>query len=148
MVKNRFLKNNKFLFSIIVITVLILDQITKFIVRQINPHLDWGILKIQLIQNSGAGFGILQGKSFWLALISLLVIITIIYNYKNIPKNYFSQTFFALFLGGAIGNFIDRIFFGQVTDFINFTFWPAFNIADTALTISVIGLIVYYIKEK
>ena len=100
-----------------------------------------------MIKNMGAGFGILQGKTFFLGIVSLVVAVTIISYYPRIPKEKIPQILFALFLGGVIGNLIDRFLRGYVIDFINFSFWPAFNIADSALTISVVGLVWYYWKK-
>ena len=54
---------------------------------------------------------------------------------------------FALVLAGAAGNLIDRVLFGFVTDFIRISVWPAFNIADCAITAGVVGLIIYYWKK-
>ena len=80
-------------------------------------------------------------------LISLIVAAGVVLYYKKIPKNKWEQVLFALFLGGVIGNLIDRLFRKFVIDFLDFSFWPAFNIADACITVSVIGLIVYYMKK-
>ena len=136
------------LFSLIVFLVIIFDQLTKYLVFKFDPYFGFKYLKIVLIKNTGAGFGILQGKTFILGIVSLIVAIIIIAYYKKIPKEKAFQILFALFLGGVIGNLIDRFFRGYVIDFISLSFWPAFNIADSALTVSVIGLVVYYINEE
>lgn len=90
--------------------------------------------------NTGAGFGILQGQTGFLAVISALVVIGVLLYYPKIEKGP-SQVLFGLFLGGVIGNGIDRIFRGFVIDFINVGWWPSFNVADAAITIAVFGLI-------
>ncbi len=128
--------------------VVVLDQLTKYLISTFKPNLDLVLLKIHYLTNTGAGFSILTGKTWILAIISLIVIIGLIYYYKDIPKQKTPQLLFALFLGGAIGNFIDRALRNYVIDFIDFGWWPAFNIADMALTISVVGLILYYIIEE
>jgi signal peptidase II len=148
MVTKRFLKKQGLLFAIITLAVVIVDQLTKFLIRHFQPKWDLIILKIQFIQNTGAGFGILQGKTVWLGILSLIVIGIIIYNYKKIPTDKLTQIAFALFLGGAIGNMIDRLLIKYVTDFINFKFWPAFNIADACLSIAVISIIILTIRKK
>ena len=127
--------------------VVVLDQLTKYLISTFKPNLDLVLLKIHYLTNTGAGFSILTGKTWILAIISLIVIIGLIYYYKDIPKQKTPQLLFALFLGGAIGNFIDRALRNYVIDFIDFGWWPAFNIADMALTISVVGLILYYIID-
>ena len=148
MVNKSFLKKQGIIFAIITLTVVIVDQLTKFLIRHFQPKWDLAILKIQFIQNTGAGFGILQGKTFWLGILSLIVIGIIIYSYKKIPKDKWMQYSFALFLGGAIGNMIDRLLIGYVTDFINFKFWPAFNIADACLSVAVFSIIILTIRKK
>jgi len=90
----------------------------------------------------------LAGQNLWLGIVSLAVALGLMLNYKKLPKDNFAQVCFALFLGGAIGNMIDRLFVGYVTDFINLQFWPAFNIADSALSIAIVGLMIYYFKKK
>ncbi|MBT3836639.1 signal peptidase II [Candidatus Woesearchaeota archaeon] len=137
----------KFFWSIVTLVV-VLDQLTKYLISTFKPNLDLVLLKIHYLTNTGAGFSILTGKTWILAIISLIVIIGLIYYYKDIPKQKTPQLLFALFLGGAIGNFIDRALRNYVIDFIDFGWWPAFNIADMALTISVVGLILYYIIEE
>ncbi len=139
--------NYKKFFWNIVALVVVLDQLTKYVVSLYKPNLDLLLFKIHYLTNTGAGFSILSGKTGILALISLIVIIGLIYYYKDIPKQKTPQLLFALFLGGAIGNFIDRALRNYVIDFIDFGWWPAFNIADMALTISVVGLILCYIKQ-
>ena len=141
--KENFLK----FFSLVSIIVIAMDQLLKYLVLSFEPYFDLSLLKIHLIKNTGAGFGILQGKSIWLAIISLLAILVILFYYKKIEKEKWPQLLFALFLGGVAGNFMDRVFRGYVIDFIDFSFWPAFNVADAAISIAVIGLVVYYWKK-
>jgi len=136
--------NFKKFFWIIVTIIVVLDQLVKFLVFTFKPNFKLSILKIHMLTNTGAGFSILTGRTWLLSLISLIVIIGLIYYYKGIPKQKIPHVLFALFLGGTIGNFIDRVLRGYVIDFIDFGWWPAFNIADMALTLSMIGLILYY----
>lgn len=144
----RAMKSKKELFfSLIVLLIVFFDQLIKYFILKINPNLNLKILEITLIKNTGAGFGILQNQTLLLGIISLLVALLIIIYYKTIPKDTFPQILFALFLGGVIGNMIDRLFRGYVIDFINFGFWPAFNLADSVLTVSAIGLIIYYWRK-
>ena len=136
------------LFSLITFLIIAFDQLTKYLIQLYQPHWNLKIFEITFIKNTGAGFGILRNQTFFLGIISLIVAVTLIVYYKRIPKEKNQQILFALFLGGVIGNLIDRFFRGYVIDFINFSFWPAFNIADSALTIAVIGLVIYYFKEE
>lgn len=146
MVKKEGLKG-KIFFGSLVLLVVILDQLSKYLIARFNPHYNLKILTLHLVQNTGAGFGILPGQTFWLGLVSALVAGIILFYYQKIPKHKFPQIFFALFLGGILGNLIDRLFRGVVVDFIDFSFWPAFNLADSFITISVLALIIYFWKK-
>jgi len=137
----------EFLFGLIVLGVVALDQLLKYLIVYFNPNWDLWILRIHFIQNTGAGFGILQNQTIWLGLISLIVTLAVIIGYKRIPREKFPQILFALFLGGTIGNLIDRFLRKFVVDFIDFSFWPAFNLADAVITLSVIGLMWYFWKK-
>ena len=127
--------------------VIIVDQVLKFLVLRFRPEWDFKILLIHFIPNTGAGFGILQDKTLILAMVSLIVALLIIFFYTKIPQDKWAQWLMGLFLGGVIGNFIDRMFRDYVVDFIDFKFWPAFNIADAMITSSVIGLVIYLWKK-
>ncbi|MBS3166420.1 signal peptidase II [Candidatus Woesearchaeota archaeon] len=135
------------LFGLISISVIALDQLVKYVISLIKPNLNAGIFSISYLTNTGAGFGLFQGYSLWLGIISLMVAIAILFEYKKIPKEYIPQILIALFLGGVVGNMIDRLFRREVIDFIHIWIWPAFNIADSAITISGIGLIIYFWKK-
>ncbi len=140
MVKKSFLS----LFVLIALGVVALDQLTKYLIRTYQPNWKLGFLSIHYLTNTGAAFSILQQYTFILALISLIVAVVIIVCYKHLPSKKFPQILWALFLGGVIGNFLDRAILGFVTDFIDVGFWPAFNVADSVLTIAAIGLVIYY----
>ena len=129
------------LFVILTAATALLDQLSKIFILQRQPNLDLTFLKIHLVTNSGAGFGILQNQALLLGFISLLVAIIVVFNYRHIPKEKRSQICFSLFLGGVLGNMIDRFSRGHVIDFLDPPFWPAFNIADAAISVGVIGLI-------
>lgn len=128
--------------------VVLLDQLVKWLLLFFMSDFSLGLLRIHFVRNTGAGFGILQGWTWLLALISLLVVIAVIFYYKRVEKKMVPQLLVALFLGGAVGNLFDRAFRGFVIDFIDFGFWPAFNIADAAITVGAIGLIVWYWKKE
>lgn len=146
----KFLKKNKqvLFFSLITFLVLALDQLTKYLMEIFRPEFKLEFLTIQYIQNTGAGFGILKSYTWTLTLISFLAALTVILMYKEIPKDKVPQILFAVFLGGVLGNFLDRLLKSYVVDFINPGFWPAFNIADTAISIAVIGLVIYFFVKR
>jgi signal peptidase II len=131
------------------ILIILLDQLTKYVIKKVIAYPDSvpvlkNTLYISNIRNTGAGFGLLQGQASLLMWLSLIVAGLILYYYDSI-KNTFELFFVSLILGGTVGNFIDRLMFGYVTDFVDFRIFPAFNVADSALTIGVIGLVCYYI---
>lgn len=135
-------------FSIIAAAIILVDQITKIVILRLNPEWNFFITDIHLITNTGAGFGLFPGQTFILGIISLLVGAGIILYYHHVPKHYAPQLLSAVLLGGVIGNLIDRFFRGYVIDFIDFRFWPAFNVADMAISLSIIGLIILLWKEE
>jgi len=146
MVNFKLQKKDIFFFSITFL-IIILDQLTKHLIIKLQPKLNLKILTIHLIKNTGAGFGILKNHLFLLTIISILVIFFILFYYKKIPKQKLCLIPAALFLGGTIGNLIDRLFRKFVIDFINLPFWPAFNLADASITIGALGLVIYFWKK-
>ena len=145
-------RKNILIFSTALFAV-ILDQLTKYIIKQ-NFQLNQSIpiiknlLHITYITNTGSAFGLFKGLNWFFVLFSVIVIIAIFYYLKKIVKNEkLLQFAVGLLLGGTIGNLIDRIAYGAVVDFIDFRVWPVFNIADSAVTISVILLVVLLWKE-
>jgi len=139
--------NHTTTFSYLVILIIFLDQLTKYLILNFNPNINLKLFTLHLVKNTGAGFGILKSQTWLLALISLLVVIFIIYYYPKLPKDKFPQIMTALFLAGTIGNLVDRVFRKFVIDFIDFNFWPAFNVADACISVGVIGLIIWVWKN-
>ena len=108
------------------------------------PQVKWMFLIIHYSQNTGAAFGMFKTQTLILSLISIFVVGLILWYYPKLHKEKTIIHFFVgMLLGGTIGNGIDRIFRHFVIDFIGTTFWPMFNVADAAITLSVIGLIGY-----
>ena len=135
------------------LVILIADQLLKFLVLKTIPfkfsiQIISKIFYLTHIRNYGAAFGLFQNASNLLLWFSIIVIGVILYLYDQIPNENPPQIFTGLILGGALGNLVDRIRFGYVIDFLDFQIWPAFNVADMAITIGVIGLIIYLIKKK
>lgn len=135
-----------FFFSFAAILVL-LDQLTKYFVLKFQPNFNLKLFTLHLIKNTGAGFGLLKNHAFALTLISAIVVILIIYLYPRLPKQRFAQVSAALFLAGTFGNLIDRLTRKFVVDFIDFSFWPAFNLADISITLGAIGLVICFWKK-
>jgi signal peptidase II len=135
--------------------VVILDQISKQFFWVLGHNFDVidGLLRITLVRNSGAAFGMLQGGRVFLIVSSVLASIFIIILAQRVPKeDLLKRVFLGMILGGAIGNLIDRIYPGHVIDFIDMGFgihrWPVYNLADTAVTVGGILLIITYSLKR
>lgn len=141
--------------------ILVLDQLTKalivanFQLGERKTLID-GFFNLTFVTNTGAAWGMLKGHGFILLLIALLVLLLSMFFMRAITEG-FSERCFALFLvaGGIIGNSIDRIWRGEVIDFLDFHLaghhWPAFNVADSAICVGVGILMLSFIargKEK
>ena len=148
---------NKYLFLFITSSVLIvIDQYTKFMVTLHIPinysiKVVEGFFNLTHIRNSGVAFGIFsdqnsQLKPYLLIFVSIIAIIAILVIFHQTGKNKkIVQTGLVLVFSGAIGNLIDRVLHKEVIDFIDFFIdnqhWPAFNIADSCITIGVMFMI-------
>lgn len=143
--------------------VVVLDQLTKlYIMRTMRLHESIPIIpnvfSLTYIRNPGAAFGLLAGSSnafrmvfFGLTSIFALALLgTILFRMSE--RDWVGRLSVAGILGGAIGNLIDRLRYGEVIDFLDVyvdTYhWPAFNVADSAITVGVIFLIVHFAFEK
>lgn len=135
-------------------SVIVLDQVTKFLAETLLTfHQPVPVLpsfNLLLTYNTGAAFSFLAGASGWqrwffLGLGSLVSIGLIVWLRRLKPTETRLATALALILGGAIGNLIDRAWLGQVIDFIQLYYqhwyWPAFNLADSAITLGAVLLV-------
>ena len=144
-------------------TVIIVDQMTKLSIMQ-NMRLHESIpiipnlFSLTYIRNPGAAFGLLAGSSnafrmlffgltsvFALALLGTILV--------RLPAgDWLGQLSIAAILGGAIGNLLDRLRYGEVIDFLDVYIdtyhWPAFNVADSAISVGVVFLIIHFAFEK
>nr|WP_221452200.1 signal peptidase II [Bacillus benzoevorans] len=147
-----------FYYIAIALIVITLDQWTKWLIIQ-NMELSESIpiidsfLYITSHRNTGAAWGILEGQMWFFYVITTIVILAIVFYLKKAAKEgVLFKISLALMLGGAVGNFIDRIFRQEVVDFIHtYPFgynFPIFNIADSSLVIGVALLMVYMVIEE
>ena len=143
-------KRRDVLFGAIVLLVLIADQVTKAWIRSnlaVGEVLfDAGIFEIIHVQNTGAAFGLFKGIPYVfivveiIAIIAILLLVIVMRSRWPFIDRWLVRSGIALVMAGTVGNFIDRVFYdGVVTDFINFRWWPVFNVADSA---SVVGSII------
>jgi len=133
---------------LIALLVVAADQLSKIWVRSNIPFreslFEVGFFRLTHVQNTGAAFGLFQGQSFLLSIVAMVgIAVFLVYTlviYRGFPflDNMPNRVAVGLVLGGTVGNLIDRLRFGYVTDFIDFGLWPAFNVADSAVTVGVI----------
>ena len=141
-------------FYLLVLVVIALDQFTKFLALNHLASQDSipvipGIFHLTFVFNRGIAFGLFHEKpGILLTLISISLGVLLYFGMKM--RNVRSLQWWALglILGGAVGNWIDRIRFGAVVDFLDFRVWPVFNIADSAITIGVVLYLFYFIKGE
>jgi len=142
--------------------VLVLDQITKVLVdNTMTLHQSIAIIpnfaSLTYLRNTGAAFGFLAGarsalRIAFFALISSVAIGCIVYLIRGLrPQHKWLAASLSLILGGAVGNLIDRLRLGEVIDFIDLHWyhihWPAFNVADSAISIGVVMLFIQMLRK-
>lgn len=151
------------LLSVICGGTIVLDQVTKLqIMRTMRLHESIPVIpnvfSLTYIRNPGAAFGILASSSGWFRLLffgfaslfALVLLGTIFFRLRE--DDWIGQLSVAAILGGAVGNLLDRLRYGEVIDFLDFYVgayhWPAFNVADAAISVGVCFLILHYALEK
>jgi len=158
-----FLKSKYTLLAWISGTIILLDQVTKAWITANMPlyrtvPVIQGFFNITHIHNPGGAFGFLAAahpllRSVVFILVSFLALGLVFYFFKNTPKTHrFLSVGFALIFGGAVGNLIDRIRMGSVVDFLDFFIgtyhWPAFNVADSAITVGITIFLIHLVLGK
>jgi len=153
----RYIKDYTFL-TLIAGTVIALDQITKYWVRSNiamgDTWMPWEWLapyaRIAHWYNTGVAFGMFQGRGTVFTILAFLVAGAIIFYFPSVPSQDWSlRLAMGLQLGGAVGNLIDRLTIGHVTDFISVGNFPVFNIADSSITVGVgVLLLGIWLQER
>jgi signal peptidase II len=136
-------------FALTAAAVVVLDQISK---RYIDanlpvgdswPDASWPI-RIMHVKNTGAAFSMLQNQTLFLTVMSVVGLGAILLYFLYRPSDHPLLRFaLALQLGGAIGNLIDRALYGEVTDFFKFPRFAVFNVADSAITVGVVTVVIF-----
>ncbi|HHY74547.1 MAG TPA: signal peptidase II [Bacillus bacterium] len=149
------------IYYLLAIIVIFIDQLSKWLVVK-NMEFAESIAIIDQFfyltshRNRGAAWGILQGQMWFFYIITIIVIVAIIYYIRKLAReSRLIGSALGLILGGAIGNFIDRLVRKEVVDFfdfyLNFYFfqyhYPIFNVADAALVVGVILLLIHTLLE-
>lgn len=133
--------------------VVILDQLTKhfFWGNGRNYELIPGYLNVTLVKNAGAAFGMFQGARIFFVAASIIAVVLIVYVGTRVPRaERMRRLWLGLILGGAVGNLIDRVAFGEVIDFVQVGvrghYWPVFNVADAGVSVGAACLILYALR--
>jgi len=135
---------------VLAVLVLALDQWTKLLVLQklelgeARPVFD-SFFHLVHYRNTGAAWGMFQGKTFLLGILSMVILVAMVWKFSHLVEGRRERALaLGLVIGGTLGNLYDRLFRGEVVDFLLFFFrefrWPAFNIADAAICF---GVVVY-----
>ena len=137
-------------FVVVALGIFLLDIFTKFLFKKDSFQTNGHFLDITFVQNIGTMwslFSSLQAINLVFIIVSVIALLVVVFIFKN----YFSKPFalsFGLIFAGILGNLHDRIFHGAVVDWINFHFWPVFNIADSAIVLGVILSVYFLFKDE
>ncbi len=145
-------------FAAIALAIFVADQATKLlIVANLRPYetmLDFGLVRLTHVTNSGSAFGLFRGHTDFLILVSIIGVLGVLFYYRaNGRESALLRYSLALLLGGALGNLTDRLTRDAVVDFISVRVWsdyyfPTFNVADSALTIGLFALAFYVLRNR
>ena len=141
---------------IIAILVIIFDILSKNYIEGHESLHSFEVIKnffnITYVKNTGMAWSLLSNQTLLLTIVSVVVVIFIIYYIQTNKLNTMYKIIYGLILGGALGNLYDRVMFQYVRDFLDFYIFgynfPVFNIADSALTIGIIILLIQFIREE
>lgn len=148
----------KKLWYLLVFVILALDQVSKATVRIVMyvgdsiPVIE-DVLHITYVQNRGAAFSLFSGQWLMLIIIPVIAIAVAVWYLKNHQDEHWTLSLaLSLVISGGVGNLIDRVVFGYVTDMFDFRIWPVFNMADVAVCVGagflILYTICYYDKKK
>ena len=151
-------QKHPFYYLFVSLVIVILDQVSKYIVRLFMPVNDsipvlGEFFCLTHVQNPGAAFSLSLGSDgfnrVFFGSVAFIMIFVILFMLKK-SKSAWEKLSYSLIIGGAIGNLTDRIILGAVTDFLDFDFpdfimnrWPVFNVADSSIVVAVVLLLFY-----
>ncbi len=131
--------------------VLVLDQVAKAVVEaKLTPGEDVGVLgplELTLSHNTGIAFGLASGGGALLVALPLVALVAIGAVFSRDPTRPGMWVAVGLLAGGALGNLVDRVRVEAVTDYVQVGGWPAFNVADVAVTAGVLFFVLAYLRE-
>ena len=142
------------LYICLMVAVVLSDQLLKFYIQQNVPlnvsyEVIPDVLSIGYVRNFGAAWSMWLGQRWLLSIISLVALVIFGYYFKKVHHNWGYGLGFSLLIGGTLGNLLDRLFSGYVVDMLELDLinFPVFNIADCALTLGVIVILITMLKD-
>jgi len=139
-------------FFLIAGIVIGLDQLSKYLVRS-NMLLresipEEGFFRFTYGTNTGGVFGFFSNQTFLITVAAIVsVVVILLYSRHKMAQSMLVKVSLGMIHGGSIGNLIDRVRFGEVTDFIDVGAWPVFNLADSAIDIGIVLLVIYLLLK-
>ena len=133
--------------------VVLLDRFSKAWIRH---HFQLGESRsitswfyLTFVQNTGTAFGLFQDNNRVLLMVAFIILGALLYGARGLCERggFWGALGVALVLGGALGNVMDRLHYGRVIDFLDFRIWPVFNIADSAITVGTISLLIGLLRK-
>ena len=137
--------------------ILLMDILTKqIVIKLMIPHQSITIIpnffQITYAKNTGVAFSILEGKQIFIIIMTLIVLGIIIKYIKELATTKYDIISYALVIGGALGNLLDRVIYGYVIDFLDFQIFnynfPIFNVADIGIVVGIFLLLLKNLKES
>lgn len=131
------------------ILLFLIDQGAKvwvrhsFVLGETRPLID-GVVHLTYVQNTGAAFGLLQGQTLMIIAITLAVAFFVFMHRSEFARDRLGvRIAYTLGISGGVGNLVDRVWLGWVTDFIDLRVWPVFNVADSCI-VGGVALLIWY----
>jgi signal peptidase II len=149
-------KTGWWVLPLVAILVLAADQVSKYIVvSNLALYESWAPIPalahwfdIHYVTNTGSAFGLFQNGGMIFVIVSIVVSLAIVIYYRHLPDGgWLVRLSLGMQLGGALGNLIDRLRLGHVTDFLDFRVWPVFNLADSSIVCGVLLLAFLLLRE-
>lgn len=135
------------------VLIVVLDQLTKhWCVNRLDENVPVRLidhfLYLTLTYNSRGAFSLFPLPGWLFIVITGALLAGITYYALAFPSGIFLSIFLGMLAGGGAGNFIDRLRFGRVIDFLDLRWWPVFNLADSAITVSIAAIVIYFLFQK
>lgn len=145
---SRWRRNKRIRGVLVAGSVLVVDQAAKLVVTAMREELPVraGSLRIEYVRNTGASFSLLQDHGWILAIVVSLVTVAVAALLARGPRQL--AVALGVFLGGSLGNLIDRLRLGYVVDFIGIAWWPTFNVADIAIAVGAALIVLGFLRPR